>query len=342
MGQTSHKTSHTASHQANDRVSLRSSQAAEPRGLRGTGKASTADKAAKRSRPGRYATALRIAMTSDTGLANPGTAVTSLLLTPVLQVLLLVAVTASLSGVVGSAAIGSAAIGTAATGSQAGSALGPGAGATSASLAALQLRDTAYAGIVVAFGLAVLAGAVGQVTMDRRLGVLQDVLSHGMWNPAYWMSKVAVPALLGIGPAVASAAVVFWLDGSGDSQMLVRVLVAIGLAAVTGSLVGVAASVASLVLSDPYVISNIAHAVLLITSGVVLPLSLYPGWLAWIARALPLTAVVESLRAASSSLAPWLLVQELAVGLAWLGLSMMLAGRVMSQVRTGRKTADVW
>ncbi len=251
---------------------------------------------------GRWATSVTVTAVSNPALTNPATAVTSLVLTPLLEVMLLVAVSAS---------VGSS-----------------------------DLRDTAYAGILLAFGLTVLTGAVEQVTRDRRLGVVQEVIGHGLTNAPYWAGKLVVPVTLGIAPAVASAAVVFWLDPTHDTQTLGRVLLLVPLAAVAGGLVGMTAAIASLALTDPYIVSNSAHGVLLITAGVVLPLSLYPEWLEWVALALPFTAAVEAVRADSGI--AMLALRELAVAVAWFSISLLIGRRVLAALRSGRRTEEVW
>ncbi|RMI09687.1 ABC transporter permease [Cellulomonas triticagri] len=251
---------------------------------------------------GPWATSITVAAVSNPALTNTATAVTSLVLVPALQVLMLVAVTAS---------VGSP-----------------------------DLVGTAYAGIVLAFGLGVLSGTVEQVTRDRRLGVVQDVLGHGIANPVYWGGKLVVPVVLGIVPALAGAGVVFWLDGARDVDALSRTLVLVPVAALAGGMVGLAAAVISLALSDPYVVANSACSVLLLTAGVVLPLGLYPEWLAWTARALPFTAVIEAVRADGP--VGVLVLRELGVCAVWLGGGVVAGRRVLSAWRSGRRTEEVW
>jgi ABC-2 type transport system permease protein len=250
----------------------------------------------------RWVTSIQVAASSNPALATPGTALTSLVLTPALEVLLLVAVTASV-------------------------------GST-------DLRDTAYAGIVLAFGLSVVTGTVEQVTLDRRLGVLPDVLSYGLRNPAYWGAKMLVPLVLGLAPAIVSTAGVLLVDPGHDLEAFRRVLLLLPVAALAGALVGLAASVASIGLSDPYLVSNSAHGLLLVTAGVVLPISLYPAWLGMPALALPFTAVVEAVRADGST--GLLVLRELAVCGAWCLVGLLSSRRVLAAVRSGRRSTEVW
>jgi len=251
---------------------------------------------------GKLATALQINLVSNSALANVPTALTSLMFTPLLSVLLLIAVLASVG--------------------------------------VSDVRDAAYASIVLSFGLAILNGAVEEVTRDRQIGVIQEVISHGMWNPSYWISKLLVPMVLGIVPAGLSALTVFWVAGADDVSALLRVLGLIPVAALSGALVGVTAAVASFALSDPYLISNILGSVLLLTAGVALPLHLYPVWLAAISRFLPFTAVIELVRGADPG---WLLLgRELLVSLGWLAIGLLIARRVMALLRSGKRSTEIW
>jgi len=251
---------------------------------------------------GRFMNSLRIALVSNDALTNVPTAVTSLVLTPLLEALLLVAVLASV-------------------------------GVT-------DIRDAAYASIVLSFGLAVLNGTVGEVSHDRQIGVAQEIIGYRLWNPAYWFGKLVPPILLGIVPAILSAVAVFWAFGADDAAQLGRVLWIIPLAALVGALVGVTAAVASFALSDPYLISNILSSVLLITAGVVLPIGYYPGWLGFVARVLPFTAAVELVR--NTGPTGLLLARELLVSGLWLVIGLAIAKRVMALIRSGKRSQEIW
>jgi len=80
--------------------------------------------------------------------------------------------------------------------------------------------------------------------------------------------------------------------------------------------------------------------VLLITSGVVLPIGIYPPWLAIIARALPFTAAIELVRSTGWNVP--LLARELAVSALWLALGLLLGKHVMAQIRKGNRSPEVW
>jgi len=255
---------------------------------------------------GRLATAVSITALSNSALENRSTAITKLVLIPVLDVFLLVAVLYSVG--------------------------------------VADIRAATYASILLSFGLSVLTGAVGQVTQDRMRGVAEEVVSRGLWNPTYWTAKLAVPAFLSLVPAFLGALAVFAIDfhnsgGAPDYALFQRVLWLIPLSALVGALVGVTASIASFALEDPYLISNVANMVLLLTAGVVLPLSLYPTWLAAIARFLPFTALIEAVRTTGPA-AP-LLLREFAVALAWLAVGLLIAKRVLALIRSGKRAQQI-
>lgn len=202
--------------------------------------------------------AARIAVASSVALGTVGTALTTLLLVPLLEVVLLAAAATGLTG----------------------------------GLA----RDTAYSTVIVAFGVSVIGGTVNEVTRDRTTGVLGLVLRAGLARPAYWCSKVLVPVVGGTVTAGASLLAIGLLDPAHDVRRLGLAALAAAAACLSGALVGVAVSILSLGTDDPYVLSNALQAVALLGTGVVLPLAQSPEWLSAVARLLPFTSLVEGFR----------------------------------------------
>jgi len=250
------------------------------------------------------ANAFRIAWVSNSAFASFGTVMTSLVITPLLKALLLISFLTAAEVPSG-----------------------------------VELRDAAYGSILISFGLAIMNGAVAEGAKDRQIGVIQEVVGHTLWNPVFWTGKILVPMLLGIPPATLSALAVYLGLGAGDVGQLWRVLWLIPISALVGSLIGIAATISSFGLADPYLISNIANTGLLITAGVVLPLSLYPGWLAALAQLLPFTAAIEAVRTAGPM---WpLILRELLVAFGWFGVGVLLSRRVLAAIRSGRRTEEV-
>lgn len=202
-------------------------------------------------------TALRIARISTPSLTNKGTAVTSLLLIPVAEVLLIVAV-ANTYGVA-------------------------------------DTFRTAYAVVLLGFGTTVVGGIVGQSVRDRQTGALLELLSHRLFYVPYWVSKAAVPVVLGLPVAIGVSVAVLALSGGNSAGLFVRTLLVLPVVAVSASLVGAGVATLSLIWEDPYLVGNLLHAILPITAGVVVPLSSYPAWLAALAQPLPFTAAIQLL-----------------------------------------------
>ena len=58
----------------------------------------------------------------------------------------------------------------------------------------------------------------------------------------------------------------------------------------------------SLILSDPYLVSNVLSGVLPLTAGVAAPLAAYPDWLRAISQLLPMSWTVDAMRTGGSPL----------------------------------------
>lgn len=257
---------------------------------------------------GTLTTALRIARVSAPELTNTPTAVTSLVAVPLLEVVLLVAISASLGGD--------------------------------------ELVVVAYAAILLAFGLTIISGTVGQVTRDRNIGVVYDTLSHRFFWPPYWLSKVVVAAVLGLVVAVVSCAVVFAIDAEHDVRQLVGALAMLPVVAVVASVAAIGIATLSVGFRDPYLLANIARGVLPITAGVVVPLSDYPELLAGIARLLPLSGTIEAMRAIALA-QPWpsigmLIARDGVVCGAWFLVGLLASGMVVRALRDGRRREEIW
>lgn len=258
---------------------------------------------------GPVGTALRISRVSTPALSNVRTALTSLVAVPLLEVLLIVAI--------------------------------------SASMGSTDLVATAYAGILVSFGLSIVGGTVAQVTRDRQVGVLQDALGTRFFPFPYWYGKTLVPIVLGAVVAAASCGAVLLIDVDHSTSAFVGAIVLLPVIALGGAMVAVAAATSSIGLSDPYLVSNVTTGLLPITAGVVIPLIAYPVWLKAIAYGLPFTAAVEAMREVGAGTPRWssvlsLTVRELAICTAWLTIGLSISRSVISALRSGRRREEIW
>lgn len=257
---------------------------------------------------GPVGTSLRIARVSTPELTNASTALTSLVAVPLLEVLLIVAVSASLGGD--------------------------------------DLVRTAYAAIILAYGLSIVTGTVGQVTRDRQIGVLQEALMSRFFYLPYWLGKVTVPAVLGAAVAVASSLAVLLVDPDRSAQAFVGAVALLPVVTVGASLAAVGVATLSVGASDPYLVANVAQGVLPLTAGVVVPLSSYPAVLAHAASALPFTAAVEAMRVlqngGDTALVATLMTRELLVCSVWFVIGAVVSRRVVRALRDGRRREEIW
>ena len=253
------------------------------------------------------ATALKVARVSTPALTNFRTATTSLVAVPLLEVVLLVAIVATL-------------------------------GST-------DLLVAAYAAIVVSFGIAIVTGTVAIVTRDRQTGVLVEALQYRPLNPVYWASKVAIPVATGAVVAIASCTAVWTIDPTHAGRPLVAALMALAVTAAGASLAAIGVATISIGLSDPYLVANIAQGLLPLTAGVVAPLAAYPPVLAALSRAMPTTASIEGLRAmvgGDGAQVAVFVAQELVVCSVWLAIGAAASSFVLRALRSGKRREDIW
>lgn len=255
-----------------------------------------------------WLTALKLARVSSPNLTNLPTALTSLVAVPLLELLFLLAL--------------------------------------SASLGAANLLHIAYASVLLGLGTSILAGTVGQVSYDRMSGVLQDTLAYRFFYLPYWGSKIFVPALLGLAVAVSSCLGIFLLDPEHQLDAFLAALALLLPVALLMGLASVGVATLSLGLKDPYLLSNILGGLLPLTAGVLVPLSLYPSWLAQLVTFLPLTASVEAFRLLAEG-GPvtgvlFLLAREALVSCLWLLVGVAASRLVMSALRSGRRRQEIW
>lgn len=253
-------------------------------------------------------TALKISKVSSPELTNSSTAVTSLIFVPLFEVILLVAITASMGSV--------------------------------------DLISVAYSAIVLALGLTIITGTVGQVTRDRNLGVLNEMLIYRFYYAPYWLSKVCVSAILGLVVAMLSSVVVFAMAAENNASSLFSILALLPFVAFCSSLAAIGVSTLSIGLRDPYFVSNIVQGLLPLTAGVVVPLSSYPTVLQSIAYVLPFTGAIEAMRGLASgqhfSAVSVFLMRELVVCGGWLLIGVLTSATVVRAIRDGRRREDIW
>ena len=228
----------------------------------------------------RFSSGVRVSWASSTAFATLGTAVVTLLVLPLLDVLFDVLMGSDLS--------------------------------------APDLVRTGYAAALVALAVSVASGVVGTVATDRMLGVFQEVHTRRRLDVAYWLSVAVVPALLAASTATVAIGVVFALSPLHDVGALGRVITLAAPTIVCGLLMGIMAAGVGVNLPDPYLGATIIATFLPLLTGVIVPLEQCPTWLQALAHLVPVSGTLTVLDAPAAAV-PALLGRDLAVAVVWAG-----------------------
>lgn len=201
----------------------------------------------------RLASGVRVGRASSTAFASLGTALTTLLLIPLLDVLFDVLMGDDLSSP--------------------------------------NLVRTGYAAALVA--VSVSGGVVSSVAADRNLGVFhEEVHTRRRVDAAYWLSAGVMPLILAIPTGAAAIGSVFVLSSAHDIAMLGRVVALVPVVVVCGLLMGVGGAGVGVDLPDPYLGTTVIASLLPLLAGVIVPLSDCPRWLRAAASLMPLSGLV--------------------------------------------------
>ena len=150
----------------------------------------------------------------------------------------------------------------------------------------------------------VAAGIVARVATDRWIGVFEYVCTARAVDAGYWLGAAAVPALLASVTGLSNVGIVWLLSltapptGAG-SGLLLGAIALMPVAVLGGVCLGIFAAGLGLYLSDPYTGSNVLSIILPVSAGVIVPVSTYPAWLAWVCSWVPGSRLVQALDASS-------------------------------------------
>ena len=193
----------------------------------------------------------------------------------------------------------------------------------------------------------VAAGIVARVATDRWIGVFEYVCTARPVDAGYWLGAAAVPALLASVTGLSNVGIVWLLSltspsGAG-SGLLLGAIALMPVAILGGVCLGIFAAGLGLYLSDPYTGSNVLSIVLPVSAGVIVPVSTYPAWLAWVCSWVPGSRLVQALDTSgsiTSSTAPdlfALLATDAALAVLYaavgLGLTFLAARRIRAGAR---------
>lgn len=216
-----------------------------------------------------------------------------------------------------------------------------------ADLAANDTVRIGCASALIATLSSVAAGIVARVATDRWIGVFEYVCTARPVDAGYWLGAAAVPALLASVTGLSNVGIVWLLSltspsGAG-SGLLLGAIALMPVAILGGVCLGIFAAGLGLYLSDPYTGSNVLSIVLPVSAGVIVPVSTYPGWLAWLCSWVPGSRLMQALDTSgsiASSTTPnlfALLAADTALAVLYaaigLGLTVLAARRIRSGAR---------
>ena len=196
----------------------------------------------------------------------------------------------------------------------------------------------------------VAAGIVARVATDRWIGVFEYVCTARPVDAGYWLGAAAVPALLASVTGLSNVGIVWLLSFTAPSTgavsgLLLGALALMPVAVLGGVCLGIFAASLGLYLSDPYTGSNFLAVILPVSAGVIVPVSTYPAWLAWVCSWVPGSRLVQALDTSggtASSTTPdlfALLAADTALGMIYAAIGLGLTYLAARRIRAGARAS---
>ena len=200
-----------------------------------------------------------------------------------------------------------------------------------------------YASALVALALSLASGIVGKIVTDRELGVFQEVNMLRRFDLAYWLGSTILPTVLSTLTALISISGVFLISSNHDASQLAKIVTLAFAAICIGILIGLACAGIGVSLPDPYLGLTIASSVLPLTSGVIVPTELYPGWLRAVCQIMPLTGMLQTLDtwAFGNGTALIETARDLLVSLLWAAMGVIFTRVAIHRLRNGVRSQIV-
>lgn len=202
---------------------------------------------------------------------------------------------------------------------------------------------TALATVIVGISLSIVSGVVSKVATDRNLGVFQEVNQVRDFDLAYWLGSIIMPVLLLLPTSLLMFIVILLSSKQLGVGFLFPLIVFSISAILIGVLLGISMAGFGVLLSDPYQGATVTGAIIPITSGVIVPSSLYPEWLQNIVSFIPMSGMVSALSrvldGTELSLKPVLF--DLAVASLWACLGVILVRLALARMRSGQKFSAI-
>lgn len=207
------------------------------------------------------------------------------------------------------------------------------------SLGSPDVRTTAYSGTLLAGAMAVAISITTAVSFEKDQGVIEEVLTRRSFDTAYWFGLSLCGFLTSLGTVAVPVIGVWLLDPAHSVAAFGRTVALLPIALLVGACLGIFAAQIGLLLFDAFAAINLITAFAPLTAGIVVPLHLYPEYLATVFHALPLSATISALqptRAISTGL--WLSTFgiELGIGLVELAVGLVLSRYAIAALRNGK------
>lgn len=126
---------------------------------------------------------------------------------------------------------------------------------------------------------------------DQKRGIDLELAVSAPFSIPYWRSKIMAALLVAIGQVLVILTLIRLLTG--DGSWLGRAFAITPVVLIFACIVGFVATVAAWRKSDPYFFGNIVGILIVLLSGVIVPLSHYPVWLKILTELLPFSHLMQ-------------------------------------------------
>lgn len=191
-----------------------------------------------------------------------------------------------------------------------------------------------YASTLVGMAVTAMSFINQSLVYARWVGVLQDISLWRGSYPIYWLGISCWAALAALGMGLVPLTASFAFDPSHNGQLLLTAFAAAPFSILVGLSLGILTSAAGLIMNDPYALSNALAFILPLTAGSIVPLTSYPGSWGKILLFFPLSALVGILTGSASW--GWGIGLNLGYALAGAGCGFLFLHLSARLLRSGR------
>ncbi|MBS0958773.1 ABC transporter permease [Leuconostoc pseudomesenteroides] len=126
---------------------------------------------------------------------------------------------------------------------------------------------------------------------DQVRGVALEMAVVSPYSIKYWTSKFTAALIVALGQVIITLFLVTIVTR--DTSWISRAALVLPLLLIYGEIIAFVAIIISWQHDDPYLAANILGTVIILLSGVIVPVSLYPKWLAFLTQCLPFSQTMQ-------------------------------------------------